>query len=95
MIFKNFIPIALLFLSIMQSCKQPAYKAPADALFIKILPQQSGINFTNTITDDSSFNEFTYRTHRQNIIDGWTRKRDQQTFQNHKTTLLDRRLSTG
>lgn len=61
MIFKNFIPIALLFLSIMQSCKQPAYKAPADALFIKILPRQSGINFTNTITDDSSFNEFTYR----------------------------------
>ncbi len=61
MIIKEIIPIVLVLFLGMQSCKQPAYKAPVDALFTKISPQQSGIHFINTITDDSSFNEFTYR----------------------------------
>ena len=53
--------IPLLYFIATQGCKDAGYMAPKDALFTKLSAGECGIAFNNNITDDSAFNEFTYR----------------------------------
>jgi len=48
------------------SCKdaktnEKKYQPPADALFVKLPSSETGINFSNPVEDDSSYNILTYR----------------------------------
>ena len=48
------------------SCKSPvekdlAYQPPADALFVKLSANETGISFSNPVQDDSAYNILTYR----------------------------------
>ena len=59
----------ILFLSVFLfviGCHQRDYSPPKDPLFTKLSPAECGIEFRNDITDDSVFNEATYR----NIYNG-------------------------
>ncbi len=62
--FKNstilFFFIGSIFLTF-QNCTDKKYSAPKDALFTKLSQKECGISFNNSIQDDSTFNEFTYR----------------------------------
>ena len=53
-------------LSLVIGCHQNRYTPPKNALFSKLSPAECGIDFRNDITDDSVFNEATYR----NIYNG-------------------------
>ena len=64
MIWKPFLFIFLLFELL--SCQHSGYNPPKNALFTKLSPGECGIEFRNDITDDSVFNEATYR----NIYNG-------------------------
>ncbi|MBK8880862.1 MAG: VCBS repeat-containing protein [Bacteroidales bacterium] len=50
----------------LESCRQTGYSPPKNALFTKLSPSDCGIDFRNDITDDSVFNEASYR----NIYNG-------------------------
>jgi enediyne biosynthesis protein E4 len=41
--------------------EKETYKAPANALFVKLPSAQTGISFSNPVEDDSSYNILTYR----------------------------------
>ena len=58
--------LSLLLLTVFEiSCKnkpaEESYSSPADPLFVKMLPEQTGINFQNSVEDDSIYNILTYR----------------------------------
>ena len=58
--------LSLLLLNVFEiSCKnkpaEESYSSPADPLFVKMLPEQTGINFQNSVEDDSIYNILTYR----------------------------------
>ena len=58
--------LLLSFLVLLESCDRTGYSPPKNALFTKLSPSDCGIDFRNDITDDSLFNEATYR----NIYNG-------------------------
>ena len=59
--------IILLFIPVLiQSCHSDKYSPPKNALFTRLSSSDCGIDFRNDITDDSIFNEATYR----NIYNG-------------------------
>jgi hypothetical protein len=58
--------LLLSFLVLLESCHKTGYSPPKNALFTILSPADYGIDFRNDITDDSIFNEATYR----NIYNG-------------------------
>ncbi len=58
--------LLLSFLVLLESCHHRGYSPPKNALFTKLSSSECGIDFRNDITDDSVFNEATYR----NIYNG-------------------------
>jgi hypothetical protein len=58
--------LLLSFLVLLESCHNRGYSPPKNALFTKLSSSECGIDFRNDITDDSVFNEATYR----NIYNG-------------------------
>ncbi|AQG81271.1 VCBS repeat-containing protein [Spirosoma montaniterrae] len=51
---------ALLITALLAGCRSGS-DAPTEPLFKKLSPDESHINFTNTVTDDKDFNVFNYR----------------------------------
>ena len=61
---KSLVLISLLFTFF--SCKdtkqgEKVYQPPANPLFVKLASSQTGIDFSNPVEDDSSYNILTYR----------------------------------
>ena len=53
--------VSILIISCEQKTKEINYTPPVDPLFTKMSPEQTGINFSNDVQDDSEYNILTYR----------------------------------
>ncbi|GAB4009001.1 VCBS repeat-containing protein [Spirosoma migulaei] len=54
------IPLLVLSIGLFASC-QSKQQTPSDPLFQKLSPDETHVNFANTVTDDKDFNIFNYR----------------------------------